>query len=126
MRNGIYLFLILFLGIMGYFMANDLYAENSTTLAGALFLLVSVVIAYLTTHFKKKSELIPAQKVLNVVYLTIFAIYGIITGLSLVLSQTMELALVRVEGIMFILASAVIIYGIVTFIKQHTHHGHFV
>jgi hypothetical protein len=29
MKNGIYLSLVLFLGVMGYFVVNDLFQENS-------------------------------------------------------------------------------------------------
>jgi len=124
-KNGIYLTLILFLGVMGYFVVNDLYMENSTTLASIIFLIVSIVIAVLTTHFKRKAELAPAQKIINVVYISLFAIYGVVVGLSLMYAPSYELSMIRFEGGLFIVASAILMYGVFMFIKRHTFHGHF-
>jgi len=124
-KNGIYLTLILFLGVMGYFVVNDLYMENSTTLASVIFLTVSVVIAVLTTHFKRKAELATAQKVINVVYISLFALYGVVVGISLMYAPSYELSMIRFEGGLFIVASMILIYGVFMFIKRHTYHGHF-
>lgn len=118
MKNGIYLTLILFFGVMGYFVVNDLLQESSYLLASVIFLLVSVVITVLTTHFKKKVELQPAQKVINIVYVSLFAIYGIVAGLSLVYTPSVELTSVRFEGGVFLLASLILLYGIYMFMKR--------
>lgn len=121
MKNGIYLSLILFLGVMGYFVVNDLYHENSIMLAGVIFMIVSVAIYMLTTHFKKKVELVPAQKIINVVYVSLFALYGIVTGLSIMYAPALEVSVMRYEGVIFLLASSVLIYGLYVFIKRHSH-----
>lgn len=122
MKNGIYLSLILFLGVMGYFVVNDLFNENSIMLASVVFLVVSVAIFVLTTHFKKKVELVPAQKIINVLYIGLFALYGVVTGLSLVYSPALEAAAIRFEGILFLVASAVLLYGLYVFMKRNVLH----
>jgi len=124
MKNGIYLSLILFLGVMGYFVVNDLYHENSIMLAGVIFMIVSVAIYTLTTHFKKKVELVPAQKVINVVYISLFALYGIVTGLTLIYAPSLEASMIRYEGVLFLLSSSVLIYGLYVFMKRHSHKLH--
>lgn len=121
MKNGVYLSLILFLGVMGYFVVNDLYQENSMLLAGLIFAVVSVAIYALTTHFKKKVELVPAQKIINVVYISLFALYGIVTGISLVYAPSLEASVVKYEGLLFLGASFVLLYGLYVFIKRHSH-----
>ncbi len=118
MKNGVYLTLILFLGVMGYFVVNGLYLDNSIMLASVIFLIVSLVIAYLTTHFKKRIELSGAQKVINVVYITLFALYGIVIGLSVVNSVAIESMLVRFGGIIFLSASVILLFGLMIFMKQ--------
>lgn len=120
MKNGVYLSLILFLGVMGYFVVNDLYHENSIMQAGIIFMIVSIAIYTLTTHFKKKAQLFPAQKIINVVYISLFAIYGIVTGLTIMYAPTMDVSVMRYEGVVFLLASSVLLYGIYVFMKRHT------
>lgn len=122
LKNGIYLSLILFLGVMGYFVVNDLFNENSIMLASVVFLVVSVGIFTLTTHFKKKVELVPAQKFINVIYIGLFALYGIAMGLSLVYSPALEATAVRFEGVLFLLASGVLLYGLYVFMKRNVLH----
>ncbi|MGA1931865.1 hypothetical protein ACH5BF_03965 [Arcobacter sp. YIC-464] len=117
-RNGIYLSLILFLGVIGYFIVNTLILENSIMLAGLMFLLISVGIFVLTTHFKKKVSLVPAQKFINVVYISLFALYGIFLGLTFSYVPYVEVATIKFEGILFLLASSVLIYGIYLFMKR--------
>jgi len=84
---------------------------------------VSVGIFSLTTHFKKKVELVPAQKFINVIYIGLFALYGIAMGLSLVYSPALETAAsIRFEGILFLLASGVLLYGLYIFMKRNVLH----
>lgn len=125
MKNGIYLFLILFLGVLGYFVVNDLYNENSVTLASVVFLFVSTVIVVLSTHFKKKSELVTAQKVIGVLYISLFALYGISVGVNLLNSSSVEIAVFRAEGFMFLAGALVLFYGVFVFMKRHSRNGHF-
>lgn len=120
MKNGIYLFLILFLGVLGYFVVNDLFQEGSYLLSGIIFMSVSIVIYLLTTHFKRKSELVPAQKIINVVYILLFAIYGIFTGLSLVYVSG-DISMIRYEGLIFIASGLMLLYGIYVFVRRHNH-----
>ncbi len=122
MRNGIYLTLILFLGVMGYFVVNSLIADSSVMLASIVFIVVSVGIFVLTTHFKKKVELVPAQKIINVIYIGILALYGVVLGLSMVYAPSMELATARFEGILFLVGSAVLLYGLYVFMKRNVLH----
>lgn len=121
MKNGIYLSLVLFLGVIGYFVVNGLFQENSIVGASLVFLLVSAVITVLVTHFKRKSELVPVQKILTVSYVGIFMLYGLYLGLSLSFESYAQLSVLALEGIVFILASALLVYGIYTFIKRHEH-----
>lgn len=121
MKNGVYLFLILFLGVMGYFVVNDLYRENSIMLSAVIFMIVSIAIFVLTTHFKRKVELVPAQKVINVVYISLFALYGIVTGLTLMYAPSLETSMIKYEGVLFLVASSVLLYGVYIFIKRHSH-----
>lgn len=118
MKNGIYLSLILFFGVMGYFVVNDLMQESSYMLASMIFLLVSVAIAMLTTHYKKRVKLQVAQKVINVIYISLFALYGIVAGISLVYAPTVELSSVKLEGGIFLVASFVLLYGVYMFMKS--------
>ncbi len=118
MRNGVYLTLILFLGVMGYFVVNGLYLDNSIILASVIFLVVSLVISYLTTHFKKHMDLSGAQKFINVAYITLFALYGIVIGLTVVNSVIIESVIVRFGGIIFLSASVILLFGLMIFMKQ--------
>lgn len=118
-KNGIYLSLILFLGVMGYFVVNDLIQENSIMLASLVFLVVSLAVFRLTTHFKKKVELVPAQKFINAIYISLLAIYGLAVGISMIYTPYLEVATVQVEGILFILSSAVLVYGLYKFLKRN-------
>lgn len=118
MKNGIYLFVVLFLGIMGYFVVNHLMMSESVMLAGIMFLLFSGTIVALITHYKKREELSSAQKFLNIVYVGMFAIYGFVLGTTLMYAPMMEMSMVKFEGIPFILASIALVYGIVSFIKS--------
>lgn len=118
MKNGIYLTLILFFGVMGYFVVNDLMQESSFMLASMIFLVVSVVIAILTTHYKKRVKLQPAQKVINVIYISLFALYGIVAGFSLFYAPSIELSAVRFEGGIFLVASLILLYGVYMFMKK--------
>ena len=125
MKNGIYLSLILFLGVMGYFVVNDLINENSIMLASVVFAVVSLGIFVLTTHFKKKVELVPAQKIINVIYIGLFALYGVVIGLSLVSAPSLEFAsATRYEGILFLLGSSVLLFGLYLFMKKYVLHHH--
>lgn len=125
MKNGIYLTLILFLGVMGFFVVNDLYVEGSTTLASIIFLVVSASIYMLTTHFKRKAGLVMAQKVINVMYIILFATYGAVLGVAMMYNPAYELSMVGFEGSLFILASMMLFYGVYRFIKKYTYHGHY-
>ena len=122
MKNGIYLFVVLFLGIMGYFVVNDLMLDKSIMLASILFLVFSVTITMLITHYKKRADLSPAQKVINVLYVGMFAIYGMIVGIGLMTAPTMEMSAVGYEGMLFMLASGILIYGLYVFAKQKLMH----
>lgn len=117
MKNGVNLVLILFLGIMGYYVVNGLYLDNNMMLAGMVFLLVSVVITFFTTHFKKKMELVPAQKVINIVYISLFAIYGIVVGLSIMVVPSLQMTTVGFEGPLFLFASGILFYGLFVFMR---------
>ena len=118
LRNGIYLSLILFLGVIGYFIVNTLILENSIMLAGIMFLLISIGIFALTTHYKKRVSLVPAQKFINVIYISLFALYGISLGLTFSYVPYVEVSAIKFEGILFLLASSVLIYGIYLFMKR--------
>jgi len=118
MKNGIYLFVVLFLGIMGYFVVNHLMMAESVMLAGIMFLLFSGTIVSLITHYKKREEMNSAQKFLNIVYVGMFAIYGFVLGTTLMYSPLMEMSMVKFEGVLFILASMILVYGIMYFIKS--------
>ena len=117
MRNGIYLFLILFLGIMGYFTVNDLYSESSYSLAGIIFMIVSFIIFELTTHLKKQEDLSPAQVNINVIYITIFAFYGFVSGIGLLMGFA-DASAIKYEGMIFILSSIFLMYGVYLFMKK--------
>lgn len=117
MRNGIYLFMILFLGIIGYFTVNDLYSESSYSLAGIIFMIVSFVIFELTTHLKKQENLSSAQVNINVIYITIFAFYGFISGIGLLMGFV-DVNAIKYEGVIFILSSAFLMYGVYIFMKK--------
>lgn len=116
MKNGIYLFVVLFLGIMGYIVVNDLMTEQKVLLAGTMFLIFSIVITMLITHYKKQVDQTPAQKVLNIVYVGLFAIYGFIIGGTLMFKPDMGMASVSYEGFMFVGASLALLYGIYKFV----------
>jgi len=123
LKNGIYLSLILFLGVMGYFTVNTLIMESNILLASIVFLLVSAVIFFLTTHFKKKSELVPAQKIINVIYIGMFALYGVVLGFSFVYTPT-AMVKINFEGVLFFIASAGLAYGLYIFMKRNVAHHH--
>lgn len=118
MRNGIYLVLILFLGSVGFYAVNGLYLDNSIMLASVVFLVVSLSMAYLTTHFKKHRELTSAPKIINVIYITLFALYGIVIGLNVMNSVAIESMMVRFGGIIFLAASVILLFGVMVFMKQ--------
>lgn len=124
MKNGIYLFVVLFLGVMGYFVVNDLIMEQNFMLAGGVFLVFSIVITVLITHYKKRVEQTPAEKMLNIVYVGIFALYGFVVGISLLYLPTVELATVGYEGFMFIAASLALVYGIYKYYTTKVMLGH--
>ncbi len=124
MKNGIYLFVVLFLGIMGYFVVNHLMMVESSMLAGIMFLLFSSTIVALITHYKKREEQSSAQKFLNVVYVGMFAIYGFVLGITLTYTPLMESSIFKFEGVPFLLGVMALIYGIMSFIKSKilSHH----
>jgi len=124
MKNGVYLSVVLFLGIMGYFVVNHLMMTESTMLAGIMFLIFSGTIVSLITHYKKRGEMSSAQKFLNVVYVGMFAIYGFVLGTTLMYSPMAEMSLSGFEGIPFIIASIALVYGIISFIKSKVLHHH--
>lgn len=123
MKNGIYLTLILFLGVMGYFVVNTLFNESNFILAGVVFLVISVVIALLTTHYKKRRELQPAQKIINFVYISIFAIYGVVAGLSLMYAPVYEFSIASMGGILFLVSSFILLVGLYVFMKRSVLRG---
>ncbi len=123
MKNGIYLTLILFLGIMGFFVVNDLYNEENFMLAGVVFLVISVVISLLTTHYKKRSELVPAQKIINFVYIAMFAVYGVVAGLSLVYAPLYEFSIASMGGVLFLVSSFILVIGLYIFMKRSVLRG---
>lgn len=118
MKNGIYLFVILFMGVLGYFVVNDLHQENNYLLSSIIFMIISVIIYSLTTHFKRKRELSSAQKIINVIYISLFAIYGVFTGLSLIYISG-DVSMIKYEGLVFLGSSAMLFYGIYVFVRRH-------
>ena len=124
MKNGIYLFVVLFLGIMGYFVVNHLMMAESVMLAGIMFLIFSGTIVSLVTHYKKRDEMSSAQKFLNVVYVGIFTIYGFVLGTTLIYSPMANMSLSGFESVPFIIASIALLYRIISFIKSKvlSHH----
>ncbi len=123
MKNGIYLTLILFLGVMGYFAVNTLYNESNFILAGVVFLVISVVISLLTTHYKKRTELLPAQKIINFVYISMFAIYGVVAGLSLMYAPVYEFSIASMGGVLFLVSSFILVVGLYVFMKRSVLRG---
>ena len=119
MKNGIYLALILFLGVMGYIVVNSLYNQGDFMLAGVVFLIVSVVISVLTSHYKRKHNLVPIQKIINFTYISVFAIYGLIIGLSLVYAPFYEFSIASMGGILFLFASFILVIGLYIFMKRN-------
>jgi hypothetical protein len=119
MKNGIYLFLILFLGAMCYFVVNDLYKENSITLASGIFLLGSGVIFYLASHLKKKSKLLPIQRIIGAIYISLLALYGVITGLPLLGGLSLESTTFYMEGAMFVVGCLALLYSALYFMKSN-------
>lgn len=128
MRNGVYLILILFLGSVGFYAINGLYTSGSMLLAGTVFFLISIGMYFLTTHYKKHGKLSPAQKVINVIYIGLFALYGIVLGLSLMAAPEVGMSATKFEGGLFIVASLILLYGEFEFMRtklmNHDHHGH--
>ena len=122
MRNGVYLVLILFLGSVGFYAVNGLYNSGSMLLAGTVFFLISIGIYFLTTHYKKRAKLVPAQKYINVVYIALFALYGVILGLSLMVAPSTEMSAIKFEGGLFLVSSIVLLYGIFEFMKRKMVH----
>lgn len=118
MRNGIYLALIVFLGTFAYTVVGRV---GDTLEAGFAFLLASIAIGSLTTHFKKRTELLPVQKVINVVAIGIFALFGIAKGLSLV-SMASIASLSSVVGIMFFVSSLVLVFSLTLFMREKVYH----
>lgn len=123
MKNGIYLTLILFLGVMGYFAVNTLYNESNFILAGVVFLVVSVIISLLTTHYKKRTELLPAQKIINFVYISMFAVYGVVVGLSLMYAPIYEFSIASMGGVLFLVSSFILVVGLYVFMKRSVIRG---
>lgn len=117
MRNGIYLFVVLFLGIMGYFVVSDLMAEQSVLLASVVFFMFSGAITYLITHYKKREEATPMEKILNIIYVGMFAVYGLLLGFSLIYTPGMDMSVVGIEGVLFVLASLALVYSIYRFVS---------
>ena len=125
MKNGIYLFVVLFLGVMGYFVVNDLMMKKSFMLAAGVFFVFSIVITMLITHYKKRVEQTPAEKVLNITYVGIFALYGFVVGISLLYLPPLEIATVGYEGFIFIAASLALLYGIYKYYTTKVMLGHY-
>jgi len=124
MKNGVYLSVVLFLGIMGYFVVNHLMMAESAMLAGVMFLLFSGTIVALITHYKKHSEVSVAQKFLNIVYVGMFAIYGFVLGATLMYAPMVQMSTFNFEGVPFILAGIALVYGIISFINSKVIHHH--
>lgn len=123
MKNGVYMILILFLGSVGFYAVHGLYTSNSVMEASLVFLVVSVVMAYLTTHFKRSVDLVPAQKIINFIYISLFALYGIVTGVALMYVPSVELSQVGYEGVVFLIASIILLYGLLVFSRNKLSHG---
>ena len=122
MRNGVYLVLIIFLGSVGFYAVNALYIAGNMLIAGTVFFLLSIGIFFLTTHFKKRINMEPIQKVINIVYITLFALYGVILGLKLMSGPVVAMSSVKFEGGLFLIASGVLLYGIYEFMKRKVIH----
>lgn len=122
MRNGVYLTLIMFLGIVGFYAVNGLYTAGDMLLSGTVFFLTSLGIYFLTTHYKKRAEMSPAQKVINVIYIGLFAFFGIVLGLSLMSAPATAMSSIKFEGGLFIIASIMLIYGLYEFMKSKMVH----
>ncbi|MCP4970214.1 MAG: hypothetical protein GY932_06425 [Arcobacter sp.] len=119
MKNGIYLCVVIFLGVMGYFVVNHLLMTELEMLSGIVYLLFSVTIVFLITNYKKRDELSPAHKFLNVTYVGLFALYGFIIGFNLIYTSFVEISALKFEAVPFILASIALVYGIIYFIKSN-------
>ena len=118
MRNGIYLMLIVFLGTFAYTVVGRV---GDTLEAGFAFLLASIAIGFLTTHFKKRIELLPVQKVINIIAIAIFALFGIIKGLSLVTVASIG-SLSGIVGLMFLISSLVLVFSLSLFMREKVYH----
>lgn len=118
MRNGIYLTLIVFLGTFAYTVVSRV---GDTLEAGFAFLLASIAIGFLTTHFKRRVELIGIQKFINVIAISIFAIFGFIKGVALVVIGSIP-SITAVVGLMFLVASVILAYSLSLFVKDKIYH----
>jgi hypothetical protein len=122
-KNGVYLVLILFLGSVGFYSVHGLYNTNSVFEASLVFFVVSIAMTYLTTHFKQKVDLVPAQKVINFIYIALFALYGVVTGVALMYVPSVELTQVGYEGVVFLISSIILLYGLFVFSRKKLSHG---
>ncbi|QDF30360.1 hypothetical protein [Halarcobacter anaerophilus] len=121
MRNGVYLTLILFLGTLGYQAVQSILSSNNMLLGGVIFLLISLAIGFFATHYKKRVELSIAQKAINIGLIGLFALYGIFTAVSLLTGASIGMVY-SVEGILFLVASAILLYSLGLFIKDKLYH----
>ncbi len=55
---------------------------------------------------------------LNIVYVGMFATYGLLLGFSLIYSPSMEVSSVGFEGGLFVIASLALVYGIYRFVAR--------
>lgn len=120
MKNGIYLVLILFLGVLGYFVVNDLYLENSMTLASIVFFVISVIIVFLATNLKRKKTLSDAQKFIVVVYISLFTFYGMFLGNSFLSGYSATEVTLFKEAMIVISAVFILLYGTFKFMQRHS------
>ena len=115
MKNGVYFTLIIFLGTFAYTLIGRI---DGVLQAGIVFLLASLGIGFLTTHFTRKTELLPIQKVINIVFISLFGLFGLYSGISLATSSAVVL------GVPFLAGSAVLAYSLSLFVKEKmVHHA---
>ncbi len=120
MKNGIYLVLILFLGVLGYFVVNDLYVEKSMTLASMVFFIISVTMVFLVTNLKRKKILSDAQRFIVVVYISLFSFYGIFLGNSFLSGYSATEVTLFKEAIIVITSVFILLYGTFKFMQRHS------
>ena len=115
MRNGIFFTLIVFVGTLAFTVVSRV---NETLDAGIAFLLASIVIGYLSTHFKKNRELASIQKIILITFIGLFTIYGFLSAIPLITLENFTTPAI-VEGLMFMAGSIVLTFCFVMFIREY-------